>query len=115
MRGAPLLALLWLAAAQTVAWTDCGEGPLCGRKADCADACADEGCGPCEDRSCAHVEPSSDVDRADTPLPDALAVEPLALEPDVVPPTGVPGPDAPENPPRPPPRPILLQTCSLLL
>jgi len=106
-----LLLLAWFAAAQSVVWTDCGEGLFCADKDDCS---ADDCC-PGEKTLCAHLEPQGDVERppaapdADLVLPVALVEAAPPLE-EAAPP--LPGPDVP---PRLRPRPLHLQISLLLV
>ena len=106
------------AAAQGVAMTDCGCGPLCGHKNACPghDAAPDDCCKDAPEQRCSHLEPQADL-LADAPaldlLPDALPLEfdaaPLRLPP------ALDVPLAPELPPRPQGRPIYLALHAFLI
>jgi hypothetical protein len=106
-----LLLVAWFAAAQSVVWTDCGEGLLCPDKA----GCSTDDCCPREDAVCAHLEPQGDVDRP-APDVDADAVAPVALLDAVAPlPAAAPAAVRPDVPPRLRPRPLLEQLSVLLV
>ena len=76
MKAGIVLVALWLAAAQTVSYSNCCKGSLCSEKQDCPPcgsesedgrACCDQDADPSENSNsrsetpCVHLEPSSDV------------------------------------------------------
>lgn len=77
MKAGIVLVVLWLAASQTVSYSNCCKGSLCSDKQDCPPcgsesesedgrACCDQDAASAEDSTgsetpCVHLEPSSDV------------------------------------------------------
>lgn len=110
-----LLLVAWFLAAQSVVWTDCGEGLFCPDKGGCTDDCAENDCCPDETSLCAHLEPQSDLDRSDVAPEADLEVAVASIEP-VSPQPGATTPSArPDVPPRLRPRPLHLQLSLLLV